>query len=58
MVTATRTRDDVAADLTRYRRRAARLSYANEDWPILHAIINDLLDELQRMGWLTDIDQT
>lgn len=45
-VTEARSRDDVLDDLAYYNGRAKRYTRAHEDWPVAHAILNELLTEL------------
>jgi hypothetical protein len=49
MTTTTITRDQVIAVIGDYRRIAARLPVDDDEYPVVHAILNDLLDELEAM---------
>ena len=49
MAYALRTRDEVTRDIEAYRREA-RACYGSWDYGDVHAIINDLLDEWERLG--------
>jgi hypothetical protein len=44
---ATITRDQIIAELADYRRIAARMTIQDEEYPVVHAILNGLLDELE-----------
>lgn len=44
---ATITRDQIIAELGDYQRIASRLTIADEEYPVVHAILNQLLDELE-----------
>lgn len=46
---ATITREQIIAELGDYRRIASRLTIADEEYPVVHAILNELLDELDEM---------
>ena len=48
--TAHRTRADVLDDLVYYNHRAKRYTRAHDDWPLAHAILNDLLTELEALA--------
>ena len=43
----TRRRATILEDLAQYRHEAGRVTVADPDHAVLHAIINDLLDELE-----------
>ena len=40
------TREQIIAELGDYKRIASRLTIADEEYPVVHAILNQLLDEL------------
>jgi hypothetical protein len=44
---ATITREQIIAELGDYRRIASRLTSVDEEYPVVHAILNELLDELE-----------
>ncbi len=46
---ATITRDQIIAELGDYKHIASRLTIADEEYPVVHAILNQLLDELEKM---------
>jgi hypothetical protein len=41
------TRDQIISELGDYRRIASRLTSVDEEYGVVHAILNDLLDELE-----------
>lgn len=47
---ATRSRDEILADLAAARRSAGRMTVVSFDYPKAHATINALLDELESCG--------
>ncbi len=47
---ATITREALIAELEDYRRIASRLTVVDEEYPAVHAILNQLLDELEDLA--------